>query len=184
MATATQKVTIQVKEFEVVGYQLAEDGRSLLLFTHRQVGEIIGKTKATAGRFLKQHAEELPPPIKAKIPERNGAIALTPATSAVAYWQKQASLGNAEAAALIAALDGKPMEEFEIVKQTAALTAPAKETETENNLQLIAEGIEIASKWMEEAGVDKAAIAHWRLTELQKKVPRTKRCCYFSPRLL
>ena len=63
MAAVAQKVTIGVKEFQISAYQLDENGRSLLLFTHRQVGEIIGKTKATARHFLKKHAEELPPPI-------------------------------------------------------------------------------------------------------------------------
>jgi hypothetical protein len=167
MTAAAQKVTIQVKEFQIEAYQLAVSGE--LLFTHRQIGEAVGKTKGTAQKFLANHPDELLPPIKVTIPERRGAIALTPAESAVAYWQHQASQGNETAIALIAAIDDKPLSEFQVISEQAA---PTQETEAdESELQLIADGIEIASRWMEAAGVDKAAVAHWRLNELQKKVP-------------
>ena len=45
-----------------------DDGKTHLLFTHRQIGEIIGQTKATAFCFLKKHAASLPEPVKASIP--------------------------------------------------------------------------------------------------------------------
>ena len=48
MTAAAQKVTIVVHEFQIEGYQLSEDGQNLLLKTHRQIGEIVGKTKGTA----------------------------------------------------------------------------------------------------------------------------------------
>ena len=48
MTAAAQKVTIVVHEFQIEGYQLSEDGQNLLLFTHRQIGEAVGKTKGTA----------------------------------------------------------------------------------------------------------------------------------------
>ena len=48
MTAAAQKVTIVVHEFPIEAYQLTEDGQNLLLFTHRQIGEIVGKTKGTA----------------------------------------------------------------------------------------------------------------------------------------
>ena len=167
MTAAAQKVTIQVHQFQIQAYQHSEDGE--LLFTHRQIGEAVGKTKGTAQKFLSNHADELPSPLKATIPERRGAIPLTPASSALAYWQHQASQGNETAIALIAAIDDKPLSEFEIVSEQAA---PNPETEADRSeLQLIAEGIEIASKWMAEAGVDKAAVAQWRLNELAQKVP-------------
>ena len=47
MIAAAQKVTILVSEFRIEGYQLTGSGKPLLLFTHRQIGEIVGKTKAT-----------------------------------------------------------------------------------------------------------------------------------------
>jgi len=167
MTAAAQKVTLKVNQFQIEAYQLTEGGE--LLFTHRQIGEAVGKTKGTAQKFLSSHADELPPPIKATIPERRGVIALTPAPSALAYWQDQASQGNEQAIALIAAIGDKPLSKFEIVSEQAV---PNPETEADRSeLQLIAEGIEIASRWMAEAGVDKAAVAQWRLNELQKKVP-------------
>ena len=51
MTAAAQKVTIVVSEFQIEGYQLREDGQNLLLKTHRQIGEAVGKTKATAQRL-------------------------------------------------------------------------------------------------------------------------------------
>ncbi len=48
---SAQKVTIVVSEFQIEGYQLREDGQNLLLKTHRQIGEAVGKTKATAQRL-------------------------------------------------------------------------------------------------------------------------------------
>jgi hypothetical protein len=107
MTAAAQKVTIQVQEFQLEAYQHSLCGE--LLFTHRQIGEAVGKTKGTAQKFLSSHASELPAPIKATIPERRGAIALTPAQSALAYWQYQASQGNETAIALIAAICDKPL---------------------------------------------------------------------------
>ena len=109
----------------------------------------------------------------ASIPERPRPVALTPWEAAVAYWQHLAEIGNDTAIALTAALDNLPLSDFEIVSATDGVpTAPTIETETnQSELQLIADGISIASKWMEEAGVDSKAIAHWRLAELQKKVP-------------
>ena len=63
MTTAT-KVTIPVGDFQLEAYQIKVESELKLLFTHRQIGEIIGKTKAAAGSFLRKHAEELPPPVK------------------------------------------------------------------------------------------------------------------------
>ncbi len=175
MTPTAQKVTVQVKDFSIEAYQLIIDERNLILFTHRQIGEIVGKTKATAQNFLKKHAQDLPEPTNAKIPERRGQIPLTPPTGAIAYWQKQANLGNREAQALLAALDNKPIEEFEIVKENSTPDRPTQETKSDKSeLKLIAEGIEIASFWMKEAGIDPMAVAHWQLSELLQKVPELK----------
>ena len=113
--------------------------------------------------------------MKASIPDKPRPVPLTDWEAALTYWQHLASQGNETAIALTAALDNKPLSDFEIVSEIAVPTAPTIETETnQSELQLIASGISIASKWMEEAGVDSKAIAHWRLNELQKKVPQLK----------
>ncbi len=173
MTAAAQKVTIVVHEFQIEGYQLTLEGEPLLLKTHRQIGEIVGKTQATAQRFLKQHAEQFPPPVTASIPDKPRPVPLTSWEAAVAYWLHLASQGNDTALALTAAKDNLPLSDFEIVSATDGVpAAPTIESQTDKSeLQLIADGISIASKWMEEAGVDSKAIAHWRLNELQKKVP-------------
>ncbi len=145
----------------------------MLLFTHRQIGEAVGKTKGTAQRFLKQHADDFPPPVTASIPDKPRPVPLTSWKAAVAYWLHLAEIGNEQAIALTTALDNLPLSDFEIVSATDGVpAAPTIESQTDKSkLQLIADGISIASKWMEEAGVDSSAIAHWRLAELQKKVP-------------
>ena len=58
--TQATKITIPVEDFQIEAYQLKVKSELKLLFTHRQIGEIIGKTKATAGSFLRKHASELP----------------------------------------------------------------------------------------------------------------------------
>ena len=112
MTTVAIKVTIIVGEFKIDAYQLKGDGETHLLFTHRQIGEIIGKTKATAQNFLKKHAASLPDTIKAGIPSRKGAIALTPWQGAVFYWQSMAKNGYSLAKALVKAIGDKPLTEF------------------------------------------------------------------------
>jgi ParB-like chromosome segregation protein Spo0J len=104
MTASAIKVTILVGEFKLDAYQLNLDGETHLLFTHRQIGEIVGKTKATAQNFLKKQAADLPEPIKGIIPSRKGTIALTPWQGAVVYWQSQAETGNSKASALVTAI--------------------------------------------------------------------------------
>lgn len=89
--TQTNKIQIQAGDIVIEGYQ-SEEG--LILLTHRQIGEIVGKSKAVAQRFLKQRENELPSTIKALIPERKGKIALTQWQSAKLFWQCQAETGN------------------------------------------------------------------------------------------
>ncbi|NEO99566.1 MAG: hypothetical protein F6K58_12980 [Symploca sp. SIO2E9] len=175
MTAAAQKVIVKADEFDIETYQLIIDGRNLLLLTHRQIGEIVGKSKEAAQRFIKQHANNFPPPVKAFIPDKPRPVPLTSWEAAVAYWQKQAELGNATAIALIAAVGAKLLSEIEIISDdelNSTNSEPTQEiTATKSELQLIAEGIELASRWMEEAGVDQRAIAHWRLNQLREKVP-------------
>jgi hypothetical protein len=175
MTATTIKVTILVEDFNIDAYQLNDDGESHLLFTHRQIGEIVGKTKATAQSFLKKHAASLPETIKASIPSRKGTIALTPWQSAVVYWQSQAEKGNPTAIALVTAIGDKPLTEFKIISeqpsQQPSSEPPPETTSSSSQLSEIAEGIDIAAKWMEEAGVHPAAVAHWKLTQLSKQVP-------------
>jgi hypothetical protein len=176
MTASAVKVTILVGEFKLDAYQLNDDGKTHLLFTHRQIGEIVGKTKATAQNFLKKQAAGLSEPIKAIIPSRKGTIPLTPWQSALVYWQSQAEQGNTQATALVTAIGEKPLTDFEIIteeatEQPSSAKSPQETTSSSGQLNLIAEGIDIAAQWMEDAGVDPAAVAHWKLTELSKQVP-------------
>jgi hypothetical protein len=175
MTASAQKVTIIIGEFKIDAYQLNGDGKIHLLFTHRQIGEIVGKTKATAQSFLKKHAASLPETIKASIPSRKGTIALTPWQGALFYWQSQAEQGNSTALALVTAIGDKPLIEFEVIsdepQSPPSSEPPQQTTSPSSQLSVIAEGIEIAAKWMQEAGVHPAAVAHWKLTELSKQVP-------------
>jgi len=186
MGTVAQKVLIKVKEFNLEGYLVKIDNNDRLLFTHRQIGEIVGKSKATAQNYLKKNAGELPSPIKTKIPDRRGEIPLTLPEAAIAYWHYQDLSGNHLASSLLDALDNKPLEEFVIVSTTDEIVHfTSVKDQNSNNLEiqaengntsikLLAESIEVSAQWMIEAGVDPAAIAHWKLSELQKHLPALK----------
>jgi hypothetical protein len=115
MTAPAVNITIIVGEFNIDAYQLKDGGESHLLFTHRQIGEIVGKTKATAQSFLKKHAASISETIKASIPSRKGTIALTPWQGALFYWQSQAENGNSTALALVTAIGDKPLTEFEVI---------------------------------------------------------------------
>jgi hypothetical protein len=175
MTASAIKVTIIVGEFKLDAYQLNELGETHLLFTHRQIGEIVGKTKATAQNFLKKQADSLPEPIKANIPSRKGTIPLTPWQSALVYWQSQAERGNSKARALVTAIGDQPLTELEIISdeptEQSSSESHQEATSSSSKPYVIAEGIDIAAQWMEDAGVHPAAIAHWKLTELSKQVP-------------
>jgi hypothetical protein len=166
MVVAAKKVCLKFEEVLVEAYQITSNEQEQLLLTHRQIGESIGKSKETAQRFLKQHQNDFPEPILAKIPDRPRPVALTPIETAVNYWKSQADAGNSTAKTLIAAFDS-----IEIATNNSEPHITTEDTTPKSELQLIAEGIEIASQWMKEAGIEPGAIASWRLNELAKQVP-------------
>lgn len=253
--TQTRKIKIQVANFILEGYQ-GEEG--IFLFTHRQIGEAVGKTKEASQRYIKKRESELPPAVKATIPERKGLIALTQWESAKVFWQYQADMGNDIAQAIMAVIGDKSMSEVDIIdnsnsetnniiakttqineladrdskkptstsqgevtageinplgdKKSNILTSDtqvneladvasktdklqdniphlsssvdAVKTSTAINsfvnnyvnmlgqdLKVVVSMIEIASGWMQEAGIDEKAISCWKLKELGKQVP-------------
>jgi hypothetical protein len=107
----TRKIKISVANFVLEAYQ----GEERILFTHRQIGEAVGKTKETSQRYIKKCESELPPPIKATIPERKGLIALTQWESAKVFWQYQADMGNIIAQNLIRAIGELGVTDFPII---------------------------------------------------------------------
>jgi hypothetical protein len=185
MTPVAQKITLPLKESQIEAYQLSSDGQIQLFFTHRQIGEAVGKTKEAAQRFLSQQRERLGAPVKARIPDKPHPVPLTSLEAALAYWESMAQLGNEKASVLIEALSNQTIEaisssmeekvigEQEIVNNSHPITSSEE-------FHLIVEGIETASKWMDSAGVDQSARlpparfanAHWKLTQLQKEVPQ------------
>lgn len=89
------------------------------------------------------------------------------------YWQHEAQKGNQLALKLIKNINNEPITNFEIIKaEEKELTVTPPTISNQNyDLKLISEGIEIASKWMVEAGVEPTAIAHWKLTQLGLQIP-------------
>jgi hypothetical protein len=177
MTPVAQKITLPLFEGQLEAYQLNSDGQIQLLFTHRQIGEAVGKTKEAAQRFLKQEGANLPPTVKAKIPERNHPVPLTTLEAALVYWKSLAERGNETAIALLEALDQICLEELPVILNDLPTSSETpnddpKEATINPDLQLIVSGIETASKWMEQAGVDRSAISHWKLTQLSKEIPQ------------
>lgn len=181
MVTAATKISLKLNEqLSISAYQLTEvtsEAQSCLLFTHRQISEVIGRTKSTVQRFIKKHSEEFPPAVSAKIPERPRPVPLTSSQAALAYWKQQAQQGNEIAQILIESLANQSLNELEPMAvdteiSTVSDTVSAPSPASTPPLKIISEGIELASKWMEEGGVDKAAIAQWKLNELARIMPQ------------
>jgi hypothetical protein len=59
-------------------------------------------------------------------------------------------------------------------RQSSLVNSNSKEAQlfhNSNEVKLIADGIEVASQWMIEAGIDEKAVASWKLKELAKQIP-------------
>jgi len=180
-------VRVKLGEIEFSGYQVVEDNLLSVLFTHRQIGEIIGKTKASAQKFCKTHEQELPPTLTAIVPDKPRPVALSSWMAAVAYWSDQAQAGNARAVALVEAAHRTPESELHVVMALdveesnppypkdieAAIAALPKGSALPNTdeLQLLDEGLNFISKWLESAGITKSAIAGWKLNVLASRFP-------------
>jgi hypothetical protein len=177
MTAVAIKVTLPVKEGYLEAYQLSSDGQPKLLFTHRQIGEVVGKTKEAAQRFLKQQGDAFPQAVRAKIPDKHHPVPLTTLEAAKAYWKSLAERGNETAIALIETLDQNYLEELLIISDEEPTSSETPNDDHSRaaitpEFQLIVEGIETASKWMEQAGVDQSAITHWKLTQLSREIPQ------------
>ena len=71
-----------------------EDNLRRILFTHRQIGEPVGKNKASAQKFCKTYEQELPPTVTAIVPDKPRPVALSSWSAALAYWSYQAFSGK------------------------------------------------------------------------------------------
>jgi hypothetical protein len=103
MAAEARAIRFQLGLIEVSGYQLACEEAQRLLFTHRQIAEVVGKSKGTAQMFCKSKESELPETVTAVVPDKPRPVALSSWEAAVAFWQATADAGNETAAALVAA---------------------------------------------------------------------------------
>lgn len=189
----TRKISIKVGDLGIEAYQSTE---GLILLTHRQIAEIVGKSKAVVQRFFSLIEEDLPSTVKASIPERKGKIALTPWQSAMIFWHSQAEKGNNIAQDIITAIGETPEADLVIITNDSISEAEESNSSDDfafvasdiqgdankdsasslpnlgnNGVKLIADGIEVASVWMVEAGIDERAIASWKLKELGKQIP-------------
>ncbi|MGB7444203.1 MAG: hypothetical protein WA919_24315 [Coleofasciculaceae cyanobacterium] len=180
-------VRFQLGDIEIEAYQLAEEKTKRLLFTHRQIGEVVGKSKGSAQKFCKSHEQELPPTVSAIVPDKPRPVALSSWEAALAYWQHQAQSGNAIASALVTAAEATPISELNIEVasvqeesnppypkdiEAAIATLPAgNELPNSHELQLLDESLSLIAKWLEEAGLDQKAIASWKLNILASKFP-------------
>lgn len=187
MVASTKAVCLKLGDIEVCAYQLLEDNSGRLLFTHRQIGEIIGKSKGSAQKFCKTHEQELPPTVTAIVPDKPRPVALSTWDTALAYWQHQAATGNPTAIALVEAARHTLESELHLkaasnVEESnppypkdveAALAALPSGDSLPNSSELLKldEGLNLISKWMEEGGMTKLAIASWKLNILASKFP-------------
>ncbi len=178
MTPTAQKVCYKLGDFSVEAYQL--DGQ--VLFTHRLIGETVGKTKSTAQRYCKLHEGELPTPVTAMVPDKNRPVALSSYQAASAYWHDQAKKGNREAIALTKLLETQPLTEIEPevveptttkenIEQVLATLPDGENLPTSKELEQINSTVDTISSWLEQAGLDKTSIAEWKLNVLAEKFP-------------
>ncbi len=178
MTPTAQKVCYKLGDFSIEAYQL--DGQ--ILFTHRLIGETVVKTKSTAQRYCKLHEGELPTPVTAMVPDKNRPVALSSYRAASAYWHDQASKGNELAIALTKLLETQPLTELqpevveptttkENIEQVVATLPDGENLPTSKELEEINSTVNIVSVWLSEAGLDKVAIAEWKLNVLAQKFP-------------
>lgn len=193
-------ICFQLGDIEVFAIQLVEDDLRRLLFTHRQMGELVGKSFASAQKFCKEHEQELPPPVTAIVPDKPRPVALSSWEAAVAYWTHQAAAGNATAVALVEAARHNPENELQIEvvsKASASDSSKPKDIEAAiaalpsgddlpntDSLRLLFEGLSLICKWMESAGITSVAIASWKLNVLSEKFPALASAAASAQKLL
>ncbi len=187
MAGEARAVRFQLGNIEVSGYQLTSDQDQRLLFTHRQIAEVVGKSKGTAQKFCKSKENELPETVKAVVPDKPRPIALSSWDAAVAFWQYQANAGNETATALVEAANSTSVETLQIepasdiepvetpypkdIEGAIAALPQTDEFPLDNQLQQLDQGLQLIAKWLEEAGLDQRAIASWKLNVLTQRFP-------------
>lgn len=189
-----EAIAIRVKlgEIELCGYQVVEDNLRRILFTHRQIGEPIGKTKASAQKFCKEHEQELPPTVTAVVPDKPRPVALSSWSAALAYWSHQTQAGNATALALVEAARDIPEGKLPIEVAVAVASSDPpypKDIETalaalpqgdglpnSEELQRLDQGLNLISQWLAEAGIGTAARASWKRWRSGRPIPNSSRC--------
>jgi hypothetical protein len=187
MAGEARAVRFQLGNIEVSGYQLTSDQDQRLLFTHRQIAEVVGKSKGTAQKFCKSNENDLPETVKAVVPDKPRPIALSSWDAAVAFWQYQANSGNETATALVEAANSTSLETLQIetasdiepdnppypkdIEAAIAALPQTDEFPLDNQLQQLDQGLRLIAKWLEEAGLDQRAIASWKLNVLTQRFP-------------
>lgn len=187
MVSEAIAVSFKLGDIEVSAYRITEDNQPRLLFTHRQMGELIGKSKGSAQKFCKAYEQELPPPITAVVPDKPRPVALSSWEAALTYWARQVAAGNATASALIEAARRTPENELQVniqsdveestppypkdIEAVIAALPTGESLPNSEELRLLDEGLSLISKWMEEAGVNKEVIASWKLNVLSSRFP-------------
>jgi hypothetical protein len=187
MAAEARAIRFQLGLIEVSGYQLACEEAQRLLFTHRQIAEVVGKSKGTAQKFCKSKESELPETVTAVVPDKPRPVALSSWEAAVAFWQAQAGAGNETAAALVAAacstspdalcvqtaddleLDNPPYPKD--IEAAIAALPQGEQLPLKDQLQQLEGGLSLIAKWLEEAGLEQRAITLWKFNVLAQRFP-------------
>ncbi|MGK7875395.1 MAG: hypothetical protein AB4426_19470 [Xenococcaceae cyanobacterium] len=180
-------VWLTLGDSKIQAYQLTQNNQRLIVFTHRLMADPVGRSKGTAQKFCKTHEQELPPTITAIVPDKPRPVALSSWEAAQAYWQSQAAKGNAQAQALAeaAAVTASSSLHLQVITEASASDTPyPKNIEAAlaalpsgeslpgtAEVKALEEGLNLISRWLIEAGLDKTSIAQWKLNCLGKRFP-------------
>ncbi len=196
MPPTAEKIRFQVGEFKIEAYRL--DGK--IMFIRQQMAEAIGLTsKSSAQSFCKKNESDFPPLVQAIAPDKGKIVQLSCLEAAMAYWNYQATKGrNAKesASALIEQLIEQPLTEREAevlldgatsndaVEQLSLDFSLDANLATQKDLQLFESGIEMMASYLSQAGLDRVAIASWKLSQVAKKFPSLADAASEAQRLL
>lgn len=203
MVNTAQKICFKIGEFNLSAYRIDEK----ILFIRSQMTEVLGlNSKSSAQTFGKLNEGKFPPLVKALASDKNKIVMLSSLEAALAYWSDRAQKGNSAAIALIEELEKRPLTELkpfvvvEADRQTAStikieqLSPKTEQLAIEfsistgfpkaDELHSFKAALDVMAIWKEDGGLDKNAIAIWKLNQIAQKYPALARVAADAQKLL
>lgn len=178
-----EAIKVEIGEFTISAYSLSQESQRQILFTHRLMAEIIGRSKTTAQKFCKENETKLPKTVRAIVPDKPRPVALSSWQAAVEFWQEQAHKGNTKASALtlavkedkpkISSINHQTVESIDIEKIISSLPSDEGYPSTKERKELN-DSLELIAQWLKKTGIENISITQWKLNVLAERYPILK----------